>query len=343
MTRAYNTATTQQNSGGAVPAFLAGKNKLINGDFGIWQRGTSVSLTTNAGAFLADRFLINWAGTFTGTMSQQTFTPGTAPVAGYEGQYFLRINRTGTTSVAPTFYQRVEDVRTFAGQTTTFSFWAKADTSRSVSLNYFQSFGSGGSSAVSGSIGTVALTTSWQRFSLTFTLPSVAGKTIGTSSWVTPYFDLPDSTAFTFDTWGHQWEAGSVATPFQTATGTIQGELAACQRYYEQSAPAGTVLVDGMSGTVNGVASAYSASDMRTQRFDFKVTKRVTPTMTYYRSNDGSTAGRWVYYVSGWTTPTGLSNSLLTQDSFAVYMTGSFTTRDCYIIEGGGWSASAEL
>jgi hypothetical protein len=34
------------------------------------------------------------------------------------------------------------------------------------------------------------------------------------------------------DVWGAQVEYGSKATPFQTATGTIQGELAACQRYY---------------------------------------------------------------------------------------------------------------
>jgi hypothetical protein len=236
MTRAYNTATTQQNSGGAVNPFAAGKNKIINGDFGVWQRGTSLSLTTNAGAYLADRFLINWAGTFTGTISQQTFTPGTAPVAGYEGQFFNRIVRTGTTSVAPTFYQRVENVRTFAGQTVTFSFWAKADAARSVGIQAYQAFGTGGSAATDNNAGTASLTTSWQRFSFTYTMPSVAGKTISTSndSWMAFYWNLPDSTAFTIDTWGWQMEAGSVATAFQTATGTIQGELAACQYYYQR-------------------------------------------------------------------------------------------------------------
>ena len=235
MTRSRDVADTQDNLGGAVAPFVAGKNKIINGDFGIWQRGTSLSVTTNAGAFLADRFLLNFAGTFTGTLSQQTFTPGTAPVAGYEGQFFARIVRTGTTSVAPTFYQRVENVRTFAGQTVTFSFWAKADAARSVGIQAYQAFGTGGSGATDNNAGTASLTTSWQRFSFTYTMPSVAGKTISTSndSWMAFYWNLPDSTAFTIDTWGWQLEAGSVATPFTPAGGGFPGaELALCQRYY---------------------------------------------------------------------------------------------------------------
>ena len=247
-----------------VDSTIAGKNKIINGDFGVWQRGTSLSVTTNAGAFLADRFLLNFSGTFTGTLSQQTFTPGTAPVAGYEGQFFQRIVRTGTTSVAPTFYQRVENVRTFAGQTVTFSFWAKADASRSISIQAYQAFGTGGSAATDNNAGTVTLTTSWQRFSVTYTMPSVSGKTISTSgdSWMTFYWNLPDSTAFTIDTWGWQMEAGSVATAFQTATGTLQGELAACNRYYWRISGAtasnvglSTVAFNG--GTTPGVRRAH--------------------------------------------------------------------------------------
>jgi hypothetical protein len=129
--------------------------------------------------------------------------------------------------------QRIEDVRTFANQTVTFSFWAKADTSRNWTCRFIQSFGASGSGDVSTANSTnFAVTTSWQRFSATFTLPSIAGKTIGAGSYLYAIIDGPVNTGQTMDVWGVQVEAGSVATAFQTATGTIQGELAACQRYY---------------------------------------------------------------------------------------------------------------
>ncbi len=35
MSRSRNVADTQDNNGGAVPPFAAGKNKIINGDFNI--------------------------------------------------------------------------------------------------------------------------------------------------------------------------------------------------------------------------------------------------------------------------------------------------------------------
>ena len=237
MTRSRDVADSQDNLGGAVAPFVAGKNKIINGDFGIWQRGTSFN--TNA-SYCADRWLPLWDGSgATRTISQQTFTPGTAPVSGYEGQYFLRFAQSvaGTGSTYNVVNQRIEDVRNFAGQSVSFSFWAKASGSISMasapSLN--QNFGSGGSATVYQGfpLGTApALTTSWQRFTFTTTVPSISGKTIGTSSYLEIGFNLPLNTTFTIDIWGVQLEAGSVATPFTTASGSIGGELALCQRYY---------------------------------------------------------------------------------------------------------------
>ena len=204
----------------------AGKNKVINGDFGVWQRGTSFA----AGLFCADRFVNDSDGTC--TASQQTFTPGTAPVSGYESQFFLRQARTasGTYQIVA---QKIEDVRTFANQTVTLSYWAKADSTVTNLPNISQNFGSGGSSQVTSTAGSQSITTSWTRFTYTITLPSVSGKTIGTGSniEIRP-IRIVDGAAHTVDIWGVQLEYGSKATPFETASGTLQGELALCQRYY---------------------------------------------------------------------------------------------------------------
>jgi hypothetical protein len=210
----------------AGPTFAAGKNKIINGDFGIWQRGTSFNSSTLF--YTADR----WQGySYSGasqTITQQAFTAGTAPIAGYEAQYFLRTTATNT---GINIEQRIEDVRTYAGQTVTLSFWAKSNSAQTITIYINQNFGSGGSTQVTGTSGTQALTTSWTRFTLTGTLPSIAGKTIGSSSYLQVNF-VGATINNAMDIWGAQLEAGSVATPFTTATGTLQGELAACQRYY---------------------------------------------------------------------------------------------------------------
>ena len=171
--------------------FYAGKNKIINGKFDVWQRGTSFTQTYfNTGAsFTADRFLILWDLVPTAvTVDQQTFTPGTAPVAGYEASYFLR--STITTVGSCTVWrprQRIEDVRTFAGQTITVSFYAKADSARALSVSLSQNFGSGGSATVTPT-GTptenFTLTTGWVRYTVNYAVPSISGKTIGTNSYL---------------------------------------------------------------------------------------------------------------------------------------------------------------
>lgn len=266
-------------------------NAIINGAFDIWQRGTSF---TNPGLFnyTADRFTVyNDGSGGTRTVSRQTFTPGTAPVAGYENAYFFRYAESSATSGA-TFNvidQRIEDVRTLAGQTATFSFWAKADASRSLDVYFEQNFGSGGSTTVTGSTTSFSLTTSWQRFSVVMSIPSISGKTIGTSSFLEIRFSLPKNVIQTIDIWGIQLEAGSSATAFKRNSPSIQGELAACQRYYEKSYDTATAPA---TATYTGVVDKYIGVNVTGSgdQFYYRTTKRSNPTVTIYSPQTGTSA-----------------------------------------------------
>lgn len=282
-----------------VPTFFAGKNKIINGDFGIWQRGTSFS-GTNQLIYTADRWQLNDFGGQTSNVARSTFTAGTAPVSGYEGQYFATWSRGGGGTASSYLTQKIEDVRTFAGQTVTFSFWAKAAATETLDFYIDQNFGSGGSATVGSSSTSFTLTTSWTRYSFTVTLASISGKTVGTSSFLAPTFQVQTSQgAFTIDLWGVQLEAGSTVTQFQTATGTIQEELAACQRYYEKTYAQGTApatstqsnMVGNPSGGINSTATGYFG-----YYIPFKVTKRSSPTITLYDA--AGTSGKVSKYES---------------------------------------------
>jgi hypothetical protein len=269
--------------------FVAGKNKIINGDFTINQR--AFTSTTTQAVYTFDRWRTTVVGDGTSTFTAQTFTPGAAPVSGYEGSNYLRIVTTGQTA-AGTFTdirQRIESVRTLAGQTATVSFWAKAASGTpKVAIELQQGFGSGGSATVQIYAGQVTLSTSWARYSLTVAIPSISGKTVGPDVTSDLQVELVVSAGSdfnartgslgiqsnTFEFWGVQVEAGSVATPFTTATGTIQGELAACQRYYRR----------WTAGTAYGTLSMFGTGLSSTQTICAVpiMTMRVTPTSVDY-------------------------------------------------------------
>ena len=258
--------------------WAAGKNKIINGDMRVSQRGTTFSNPANF-AYLLDRYAIYYDGTgATRTISQQTFTPGTAPATPYEGANFFRYAQTvaGSGNTVNLIYQRIEDVRTLAGTSAVLSVWLKADSARTVTATARQYFGSGGSGDVNtGFTGSASVTTSWQRFTFTISMPSISGKTIGTSSALEIQLALPSGTTPTIDIWGLQLEQGSTATAFQTATGTIQGELAACERYYWRS---------NSGGSASGHIGYAIAQNTTTAVGDAKlpVVMRIAPTSVDY-------------------------------------------------------------
>jgi hypothetical protein len=263
---------------------LAGmRNAIINGNFDIWQRGTSFTGSEHG----ADRWLSFRVGT-THTATRQAFTLGQTDVPG-EPTYFIRtvVSSVAGAANASLLQQRIEDVRSFAGQQVTASFWAKADASKPIAIEFAQSFGTGGSpSAGVESIGVtkVTLSTSWQKVTVTANIPSINGKTLGSDNnsrlGLLIYFDAGSDFNARTDTLGQQSgtfeiaqvqiEPGPVATPFEQRP--IGTELALCQRYF-----CSTIFNNRFDATIGG--------SINESAIYWPVQMRVAPTVTLNTTN----------------------------------------------------------
>ena len=259
-------ADSTQSTGLAWKSYgLQSLNPVLNSAFQIWQRGTSGSANY---VYTADRWMAGRNGGVAGlTVSRQTTSDTTnLPFI----QYCARVQRdSGNTNTATfTIGQPFESVNSipFAGKTVTLSFYARAganysatssalgvklDTGTGTDQNGLTGAYTGGASPING---TATLTTTWQRFSFTATLSSSATELM-------IYFNAtPTGTAGAadfFEITGVQLEAGSVATPFRTQGVTLQGELAACQRYYFRNTTG-----QGFGGMGWGIASATTTAQI---------------------------------------------------------------------------------
>jgi len=246
---------------GSSVAYTAGKNALINGGFQIWQRGTSSA----GNAYLADRWysaLISGTGTFA---QESTVVPSGSTYS----QKF-----TASATAQPALYQAIETSNAirYAGQTMTVS--AKVAASTSVGFTADVQYSTTTDNSVTGtwtsitatSGGTATATsTTFVSISGVYAIPSTAKSlrvrlftTSTIANTVVVYFGQA------------QLEQGSTVTAFQTATGTIQNELAACQRYYYRMIPTGGDAFYGTGLSNNTVQCSIVIT--------FPVTMRTKPT-----------------------------------------------------------------
>jgi hypothetical protein len=269
--------------GNAIDTTMATKacnsNPVINSAMQVWQRGVNPTwVANNAGNYQADRWLAYSFPSTRSTSRQVTGDTTNLPNI----QYCLRYQRTAgaTTTDTMTLVQNVESVNSipYAGKTVTFSFYARKGANYSATSsvlaailttgtgtdeNYIYPGFTGTANPI---IGSATLTTTWQRFSFSGTLAS-------TTTQIAPRFQFdPVGTAGAADYYevtGIQVDIGSVALPFQTATGTIQGELAACQRYYLRVIP----------GSFTNFGTGYNSSTTASNLFiAFPVSMRTAPT-----------------------------------------------------------------
>jgi hypothetical protein len=185
-------------------------------------------------------------------MSRQAFALGDT-LGTNNPTFFLRQTVSGqsTSAQLSLVSQAIESVRSYAGQTITVLGWARRSSgSGNMAVEAAQVFGTGGSpsSDVLVTPQTVTLTSSFAPFALTFSIPSVSGKTLGTNG--NDYISLNFWTSA-----GSNWNARSNSLGLQTIGVDLWGvhikvgthttaatdlykqpelgpELARCQRYF---------------------------------------------------------------------------------------------------------------
>jgi hypothetical protein len=247
------------------------RNRIINGGFDVWQRGTSISLS-NTALYTADRWVVGGASA---SVARIAFTNGQTEVPD-NPKYYARWT-ISSNSQNYEFTQKIEGVQTFAGQTATVSFYIR-QTSGSVTLNarLVQDFGTGGSpsSLVVTSVGSVPMTANWQRVIFTISVPSITGKTIGNDSndslWVS--LQVTNTATGVIEIANYQAELGSVATPFERRLYGLEDLL--CQRYYR------VYNILGGFGTAPSLVRASAGANRYIGTAWFPTRMRASPSVT---------------------------------------------------------------
>jgi hypothetical protein len=241
------------------------RNMIRNGDMSVAQRGNGPF--TAQGVYGID----GWASTYVGGgNSVSRFQTIPFGVPSKWGLNAVVSSQTLVSHYAQVF-TRVEGVESLAGKTVTFSFTGLANPASKVAVELSQVFGTGGSpsATVNTSVGSIQMGPSpLARYSLTFAVPSVTGKTIGSASndylqvtvWLsagTDYAARTNSIGLqnaTFQFTDVQLEVGDKATPFERLN--PQAQLAWCHRYYYRmnNTTAGNIYVgNGVAWNINNL------------------------------------------------------------------------------------------
>ena len=234
-------------------------NAIINGDFNVWQRGTSFTFVAN-NTYTADR----WLYLKNGSMVHDIILSSDVPTVAQAGRLFsnsLRINCTTVDSSIissdyATIKQKIEGYNflPLAQKEITLSFWVKA-TKTGV---YSVALTNGGDDRSCVKEINIIQSNTWEKKAITFSASPSSGTwnytdgiglqlsivlAGGSSFQTTPntwqtgnylatsnQVNACDSTSNVFYITGIQLESGSVANFFENRT--IQQELQLCQRYY---------------------------------------------------------------------------------------------------------------
>jgi len=248
------------------------RQAIINGNFDVWQRGTS--FTSNS-IYTADRWKYYDTGS-SRTVTRDTDVPNTSSL------YSIKtVCSTGGTNKVVTFTQNIEGsiAGRFSGKKVTVSFYIKASAGSGslnnglISIHYPSALDN--FTTIEYVTGTsFTPTTSWQLVTATFTLPatSTSGYSIANGFSVGIQAGCTDNTTLTVRLAQVQLCAGEVALPFQPKS--FNEELRACLRYFYNP-------LYNVTSNYPPVCPVYVlSSTYGLGRINFPLPMRTTPTLS---------------------------------------------------------------
>ena len=322
---------------------LSNRNLIINGEFQVWQRGTSSS---SVGYNTADRWRLHLSGA-SATASQGTFANGQTAVPG-NPQFYMALNVTTGNDNAGLQY-RHEGTQQLNGEVYTLSFWAKSATPATMTVSshsYDASADVDDDNTVSPS--TFTPTSSWQKFTFKIThssMPNLGAYANGDYTLMSIGQGSSTSTdAWKLDLALVQFEKGEQATPFEHRS--FADELYRCKRYFQKSFNYDTAPENGGATGIsyNGGILGYCGSNNNGalsgfHRFDPEM--RTTPTVVTY----GNSSGHWgrVIPTNTGTTTFSAGSGYMSNTKASGLNFGQNVSGDTLMIGFGHITASAEL
>ena len=344
---------TQQSIKAYVDTEKPNSNSIINGDFNIWQRGTSFVAIAN-GTYTADRFSYHKVGDMVHTVSRDTDVP-TQAESGHKSSYSLKVDCTTVdSSIAAGDYCSIShklegySMQAIMGNWATISFWVKAT---KTGIYCFAMRNSAGDKTWISEY-TVSVSDTWEKKTITVnfsdssgtwlytngvglictwalatgsTFQSTADSWLATNDWATSnQVNACDNTANNFLLSQVKMEEGETATPYRSRL--FSEELALCQRYFQKA-----IDDDMFAGYAYSTTQAFIT-------IPFKVTLRAEPSTTFVVPTDIR-----VWYNSDQGTCTSASVNLTSVESVNVIVVCSaapFTQGDGVL---GFINSSAEI
>lgn len=300
------------------------RNKIINGSFDVWQRGTSFSSLSNSlnAEYTADRWQFTNTSHGTGTISRSTDVP-----SGSGFSYSL--SSAMTSSRNPGIKTKLEGIEgaKIAGKVVTISFWAKS-TNGSQTLTLSTSYATAldnFASTTEDASNTYTLTSAWERFSFTFTTSVSAANGYQISLVRNNGLGQASTTLFA----GVQLEFGSIATPFEQRP--IGTELALCQRYFQ-------VPQSQLAFYYN---SSNSSGELKLQQTMRAIPQLAVTGATVFQHTIGIQSGNITPISIGFTNSGTVTGGQLTFNQNATL--ASMATNTYYVIQSPFFTCSAEL